>query len=82
MPTVMTFTGLRVTIYPSDHRPAHVHVIGQGFEAVFRLNCPDGPVELRENYGFNKSVLSKILAELETNIASLCDKWSEIHGTY
>jgi hypothetical protein len=26
MPTVMRFDGLRVLIYPNDHRPAHVHV--------------------------------------------------------
>jgi hypothetical protein len=32
----------RVAIYPNDHRPAHVHVIGGGGEAVFILNCPGG----------------------------------------
>jgi hypothetical protein len=32
-------------------RPAHVHVIGSECEAVFHLNCPYGPVELREDYG-------------------------------
>jgi hypothetical protein len=42
----------RVVIYPNDHRPAYVHVIGPGHEAVFELNCPGGPVILRENYGF------------------------------
>jgi hypothetical protein len=26
MPTVHRFDGLRVVIYPNDHRPAHVHV--------------------------------------------------------
>lgn len=41
-------------IYPNDHRPAHVHVIGKGCEAVFRLQCPLGPVELRENYRFSR----------------------------
>jgi len=30
MPTVLRFEGLRVVIYPNDHRPAHVHVIGRG----------------------------------------------------
>src|SRR5437868_3887052 len=38
MPTVHRFDGLRVVIYPNDHRPAHVHVIGAGGEAVFFLN--------------------------------------------
>ena len=36
MPTVLRIGGLRVVIYPNDHRPAHVHVIGDG-EAVFIL---------------------------------------------
>jgi hypothetical protein len=54
VPTVFRFVGLRVTIYPNDHRPAHVHVIGKGCEAVFNLNCPVGPVELRENYRFSR----------------------------
>jgi hypothetical protein len=35
-------------IYPGDHRPAHVHVIGKGGEAVFNLNCPDRPSALRD----------------------------------
>jgi hypothetical protein len=51
MPTVLRFEGLRVAIYPNDHRPAHVHVVGRGCEAVFNLNCPAGAVALRENYG-------------------------------
>ena len=46
MPTVLRFDGLRVAVYPNDHRPAHVHVVGGGCEAVFNLNCPAGPVEL------------------------------------
>jgi Domain of unknown function (DUF4160) len=52
VPTVMRFDGLRVAVYPNDHRPAHVHVIGRDCEAVFNLNCPAGPPDLRENYGF------------------------------
>ena len=42
MVTVERIGGLRVVIYPNDHRPAHVHVIGKGYEAVFKLNCPKG----------------------------------------
>ena len=34
MPTVLIIGGWRVVIYPNDHRPAHVHVIGGGCEAV------------------------------------------------
>ena len=53
MPTVKRIDGLRVVIYPNDHRPAHVHVIGGDSEAVFDLHCPFGPAEVRENYGFS-----------------------------
>ena len=48
MPTVLRLDGLRVRIYVDDHRPAHIHVIAADGEAVFVLNCPDGPPELRE----------------------------------
>ena len=60
MPTVLRFDGLRVVIYPADHRPAHVHVIGAAGEAVFILHCPDGPPELRESYGFDRRALNRI----------------------
>ena len=42
MPTVHRYDGLRVVIYPNDHRPAHVHVKGADGEAVFILHCPEG----------------------------------------
>ncbi|WP_205980786.1 DUF4160 domain-containing protein [Pseudomonas viridiflava] len=45
MPSVSRINGLRVVIYPNDHKPAHVHVIGSGREASFYLNCPEGPPE-------------------------------------
>jgi len=48
MPTVLRLGALRVVIYPNDHRPAHVHVLGAGGKVVFVLHCPDRPLELRE----------------------------------
>jgi hypothetical protein len=80
MPTVLRFDGLRVVIYPNDHRPAHVHVIGRGWEAVFNLNCPVGLVELRENYGFSRRELTHIQSVLTGHLKELCRAWEEIHG--
>jgi hypothetical protein len=80
MPTVLRFDGLRVVIYPNDHRPAHVHVVGAGREALFNLNCPDGPVELRENYRFSRRKISRIESKLLENLNELCRAWEEIHG--
>jgi hypothetical protein len=79
MPTVLRFDGLRVVVYPNDHRPAHVHAIGAAGEAVFVLHCPDGPPSLRESFGFNRSQLSRIEAELTGALALLCAKWRSIH---
>jgi len=53
MPSVLRIGGLRVVIFPNDHRPAHVHVIGAEGEAVFILHCPNGPPALRESYGLS-----------------------------
>jgi hypothetical protein len=80
MPTVLWFGGLRVTIYPNDHRPAHVHFVGQGHEAVFTLNCPAGPVALRENYGFSRCDLARMHGPLHKNLAALCSAWESYHG--
>ncbi len=80
MATVARFGALRVVIYPNDHRPAHVHVIGKGCEAVFKLNCPQGPPALRENYGFAAGELAGIKVFLEEKQALLCAEWRRIHG--
>jgi hypothetical protein len=80
MPTVPRIEGLRVVIYPNDHRPAHVHVIGRGCEALFFLRCPDGPPELRENFRFAGSELSAIVDVLAAEVRRLCRRWEEIHG--
>lgn len=73
---------MRVVIWPNDHRPAHVHVIGPEEEAVFKLNCPKGPPELRESYGFRLADLNSVADVLGEQLERLCAAWSEIHGVY
>ena len=80
MPTVLRFAGLRFAIYPGDHRPAHVHVIGRGGEAVFNLRCPKGPPELREAYGLTKSDVARIRSVVAGHLDVLCAAWEQIHG--
>ncbi len=82
MPTVLRFDGLRVVIYPNDHRPAHVHVMNATEEAVFILNCPDGPPVLRQNFGFRGNDLARILERLQDEVARLCRQWSEQYGEF
>ena len=80
MPTAARFHGLLVAIYPNDHRPAHVHVIGPDGEAVLFLNCPHGPPLLHECLGFKLKAVKIIGQELERLLALLCQNWKEIHG--
>jgi hypothetical protein len=44
------------------------------------MNCPAGPVELRENYGFASREISKIEAELSLRLQVICRACEEIHG--
>ena len=71
---------LRFVIYPNDHRPAHVHVIGHGHMAVFKLHCPGGPPELRENFGFSQAKLTRIAKHIHLKLGLLCLAWRTIHG--
>ncbi|WP_098497117.1 DUF4160 domain-containing protein [Collimonas sp. PA-H2] len=82
MPTILAIFGLRVVVYPNDHRPAHVHVIGNGCEAVFNLHCPHGPSELRENFGFSRKEVARIANRLDASLALLCHEWRQLHGHY
>jgi hypothetical protein len=80
MPTVQRFSGLRVVVYPNDHPPPHVHVIGRGCEALFELHCPSGPVSLRENYGFPVRDVPEMRRWLSERVPLLCGEWRRYHG--
>lgn len=80
MPTILTFDGFRVVIYPNDHVPELVHVIGADCDAVFRLNCTKGPPTLRESIGFKLRSLRAVAAHLDQNLDVLCAAWERIHG--
>lgn len=82
MPTIMRIDGMRVVVYFNDHPPAHVHVVGGGVEAVFNLNCPDGPVTYRESTGMSASQLRRIAADLAAAIGPACLAWEEVHGDH
>lgn len=80
MPTVLRIGALRVVVYANDHRPAHVHVVGRGHEAVFELNGAEGKVAVRENYGFWRKEVASIARVLVQDLAHLLTEWERIHG--
>jgi hypothetical protein len=69
-------------IYTNDHRPAHVHVRDARRQAVFNLNCPSGPVELRENFGFSWPEVNRMARSLQPHVQSLCNTWRTFHAHY
>jgi hypothetical protein len=69
-----------VVVYPNDHRPAHVHVIGTGHEVVFNRKCPAGPAELREDYGLSQREIGRIGSTLIHPVTELCTAWESIRG--
>lgn len=70
--------GLAVRVYANDHRPARVHVVGKGCEAVFILRA--GAPELRENYGFGPCDVKRIEAGLSERMDEILAAWERIHG--
>lgn len=79
---MLRMDGLRLVIYPNDHRPAHVHAVGRGGEAVFLLQCPKGPPKLRECHGFGLAEINRIHDLLAGHLDDLCNEWRQIHGDY
>ena len=81
MPTVLpVYKGWRVVIYPNDHLPPHVHVIGAEEHARFELLCDLGQVRLLSNIRFGLGQLKLIEAYLLNHLARLCSEWGRIHG--
>ncbi len=79
MPMVLRICGLRVVIWPNDHRPSHVHVKGVDGEAVFNLHCPGEPPTPRESYGFRLAELNRIEDASAAAITAFCAEYRTIH---
>jgi hypothetical protein len=82
VPTVHRLGSLRVVIYLNDHRPAHVHVVGDGRSAIFDLHCPAGPPVLRQNFGFPRGTITLAARHVELHVGDLCEAWRNIHGDF
>ena len=76
MPTVLRIDGLRVVIYPNDHPPAHVHVLGPGWVVVINLILP----EIREAIGCDEREARRVLRLIADHQVALMDAWRRFHG--
>jgi Domain of unknown function (DUF4160) len=82
MPTLFRVLGFRVQIFTDDHNPPHVHVEKTGGPScVFVLNCPRGPLRLREVKGrISDQQIRRLAERIEPVIERLCGEWRNIHG--
>ena len=76
VPTVLRIDGLRVVIYPNDHSPAHVHVIGPGWVVVINLTGPD----VREVIGCSEQEARRVLILVAGHQPALMEAWRRYHG--
>ena len=72
-PTIYKTKNLRIVIYPHDHAPAHVHLIGPDAEAKFEL----ASLECISSFGFSMKALSKIRTFLKARQHNLIETWNE-----
>jgi hypothetical protein len=80
VPTVLRLRNFRIVIYTDDHPPPHVHAVGPDGKAIFLLNCPNGPVSLREETYLNQAQVKALASFLAGHLELLCKAWEDIHG--
>ncbi len=47
---------------------------------MFNLNCPRGPLELREVYDLFRAEVARIRLLIAAELSVLCGAWERIHG--
>jgi hypothetical protein len=79
MPTLFTVGHHRVVVYLNDHRPAHVHIAGNGYAIVALGNSPEH-VRLIEKDGITANDLRRVVAEIIDRHEECLAGWRTIHG--
>lgn len=75
MPTVLRSGSLRIVIYPNDHPPAHVHVVGRGWVVVINLLG----LEVREVIGCGEREAAQAKSLATENRQTLMMAWRKFH---
>jgi len=76
LPTILRIDGWRIVVYPNDHPPAHVHVIGPGWVVVVNLLGP----EVREAIGCAEPDARRVLRLVDQHQGALMEAWQRYHG--
>jgi len=73
---ILRADGLRVVVYPNDHPPAHVHVLGPAWVLVINLLGP----EVREAIGCDEREAGRVLRLVAGHREAVIDAWRRFHG--
>jgi hypothetical protein len=79
MATLFRVGSYRIVVYSNDHRPPHVHAVGEG-HAKFELGETPSDVRLTEQDGVPVRELRRIAAEVVARHGECVDAWRKIHG--
>jgi hypothetical protein len=75
----LRYQNLRLVIYPNDHGPPHVHVVGPGFEVKVNL---EGEIRLGPSGRELGPVMRRsCLVAVRTNRTELLQILEELHGS-
>jgi uncharacterized protein DUF4160 len=80
MATILRVRGMRIVIYPNDHWPPHVHVIGADGRARIALGDECEAPSVMDNRGLSRGDLADVRVEIERNRDLLSLRWRQIHG--
>lgn len=72
-PTLLRTKNLRIVIYPKDHNPPHVHILGPNAEAKFLIDS----LECIYSRGFSEKALKQIRDYLIEKRTFLMEAWHE-----
>lgn len=80
MVTILRIHGLRVVIFPNDHPPAHVHLIGSDGEAKVDLQGPGEQPVLVWADRLSRADLRRGMRTIGQHRDLLLQRWKDIHG--
>ena len=75
MPTILRTGNLRFIIYPNDHPPAHIHILGPDAECKIQIK----DIKLISSKGFSLKDIKRISHYISENIELISSAWEDIH---
>jgi hypothetical protein len=78
MPEIFRAVGCVFSIFPDDHDPPHVHVIGPGWRMKVALSDPPDLVLVEGKV--TKQEARKTLRLTREHLSQLIESWESIHG--